>query len=99
MRLYRAMSQEELNKTSQNSLSYNQKWKWFTPSFRFLIKRILNKSFNPKGNYDFVMAISTEESEKFQKINKKEYMLNQSEELIFDIDWIKDRQQIIQEIL
>ena len=88
MRLYRAMSKEELDKTKENILSFKKtKNKWFTPSFGFLFRRL-----RKRNQYQYAIAIETNFKD-FRILNPKEYMINHNFQ--FKILWIKKLSELL----
>lgn len=78
--LYRAMSFDEFSNTTENSLSFFKKNKFFGP-FDFIEKRVLDGEFafsKFKDKYTHLIKITFDEKylNQFQKLNDLEYMLN-----------------------
>ena len=81
--LYRAMSDDERNKTlKDNKLSFIKRFKWFSPSISFIFNRVKGVDFNnsrvEKQRYDNILTFKIMKSDldKFKILNKNEYMLD-----------------------
>ena len=89
MRIYRTMSKEELQKTSDNCLNFDKcRNKWFTPSFGFLFRKL-----RKRNKYQYAMAIETDYCH-FRRLNNKELMISCN--FPFKIIWIKDLNKLLQ---
>ena len=79
VKLYRAMCPREFQDMSNNQLSWNSRFKWFSPDINFIQNRVQDNKFNNSNfcpdRYAILVAIEIENSEPFIKSNF-EWMLD-----------------------
>ena len=79
MKLFRAMCQEEFQDMSNNTLSWNSRFKWFSPDINFIQNRVRDGKFNNSNfcndRYAILVAIDIDNTEPFKKSNF-EWMLD-----------------------
>lgn len=79
MILFRALCQEEFQDMSNNTLSWNSRFKWFSPDINFIQNRVRDGQFNNsnfcQNRYSILVEFDVENVEPFKK-SKFEWMLD-----------------------